>query len=427
MTEIFMIVALIIFIIFSYKKIIWGLAAVIALLPIYLWRTSFLSLPTTFLELLLIALFVVWLLKDRRISKINFSLNQKSYNVLPKKWRYLLVAWLLASVVALTVNPTQAALGLWRAYFLEPMMFFLVFVYTVKSREDVKVIVKSLGLLVLWMLAVSLYQNFSTWNFIPAYNAPNIKRLTGVFSYPNALTLLTTPIAALFFGLWVYSKNKLGEIIYLVVFVAGFVLAALARSDGAIVALIISVVFWLILAEKVRKFGIPLLILAALVAVLVLPINRQVPAIKPNLNPELTLQSSSLDIRLNQWQETANMLGDNFVFGLGIAGYQAGLSNYHQTEWLEIYLYPHNIFLNFWAELGLFGLVVFLLVLISIASLLKSIFDRRSSWAWPLSLMWLTWFVHGLVDVPYFKNDLSILFFIMLGLTIIIEQHKKIK
>ena len=427
MTEIWLFIALTIFIIASYKKIIWGLATIITLLPIYLWRVSLFSLPSTFLELMIISIFLIWLFKDKRITKINFSLNKKAHNVLSPRWRYLLVAWLLASVVALTINPTYAALGLWRAYFLEPMMFFLVFMYSVKSRADIRIIVKALGLLVVWLLVVVLYQNFSSWNFIPAYNSPNIKRLTGVFAYPNALALLTAPIAALFFGLWVYSKNKFREIIYLVIFIAGFVLAVLARSDGAVLALTISVIFWLILAKKVRKFGVPLLIIIALIAAVVLPINKHIPTTKPSLNPELNLQSNSLDIRLNQWQETAGMLQDNFIFGLGIAGYQCGLAAYHQTQWLEIYLYPHNIFLNFWTELGLFGVIVFLLMLMSIACLLKDIFDKHSYWAWPLSMMWLTWFVHGLVDVPYFKNDLSILFFIMLGLTIVIQQHKKIK
>jgi len=188
----------------------------------------------------------------------------------------------------------------------------------------------------------------------------------------------------------------------------------------------LSILLWLILAKKIRKIGIPLVIMT-LIAIVILPTEKIESALTTNINPKLDLQSSSVDIRLNQWQETTDMLQDNLIFGLGIDGYQDGLLAYHQYQWLEIYLYPHNIFLNFWTELGLAGLIVFLLILISIIYLLKRLFANRSVWAWPLSMMWLTWFIHGLVDVPYFKNDLSVLFFIMLGLTLVVQQDKKIK
>ncbi|MBT6691720.1 O-antigen ligase family protein [Candidatus Parcubacteria bacterium] len=421
-----MLIALIAFVISSYKRTIWGVAIIVALLPTYLWRVTLFNLPSTFLELMIISLFVIWLLKGKRITKINFSLSKKAYNVLPVKWRYLLVTWLLVSILALVINFTYTSLGLWRAYWLEPIMFFLVFIYSVKSRQDIINIIKALGVLVIWLLITTMYQNFSDWNFIAAYNPPNIKRLTGVFSYPNALALLVAPITALFFGLWAYSKNKLKEIIYLIAFIAGLILALLSRSDGAILALGLSILLWLILAKKIRKIGIPLVIMT-LIAIVILPTEKIESALTTNINPKLDLQSSSVDIRLNQWQETTDMLQDNLIFGLGIDGYQDGLLAYHQYQWLEIYLYPHNIFLNFWTELGLAGLIVFLLILISIIYLLKRLFANRSVWAWPLSMMWLTWFIHGLVDVPYFKNDLSVLFFIMLGLTLVVQQDKKIK
>ena len=44
---------------------------------------------------------------------------------------------------------------------------------------------------------------------------------------------------------------------------------------------------------------------------------------------------------------------------------------------------------------------------------------RNNKMFYPLALAWLTLLIHGLVDLPYFKNDLSLLFFILLGLTIL--------
>jgi len=57
-----------------------------------------------------------------------------------------------------------------------------------------------------------------------------------------------------------------------------------------------------------------------------------------------------------------------------------------------------------------------------IIKVLYNLFKQKNNLAWPLTLVWLTWFVHGLVDVPYFKNDLSLLFFIFLALTVLAQD-----
>ena len=420
MIDFILIIVLIVFIWLAYHKLLWGLGGIIMLLPSYLWRFDILGLPTTFLELMIVAVFLIWLLKEKKYKQINFSLSANSYNLLPKTFRYLLSLWLLVSLLALLTNYTWANLGLWRVYFLEPAMFFLVFIYTVKDSKDWKLIIDSFIVLLGWLFVVAMYQNLTDWNYIRAYNFPNIKRLTGPFSYPNALSLLSAPLTAFFTGLWIYSKGKIANWPYLVVAVFGITLAIMTVSQGAIVAIALSIFLALIaslasssrrVAKRIRKWGMALIIILALIGVSVI-----LPTI--NFNPTLNLQSSSLDIRFNQWQETGALLADNFLLGTGLGGYQTALTNYHQTAWLEIYLYPHNIFLNFWVELGLLGLVIFMALIIYIIYLLKDIFKSKNDLAWPLTMMWCTWLVHGLVDVPYFKNDLSVLFFIMLAFTL---------
>jgi O-antigen ligase len=415
--NLFFAILLIGFIFLSYRKLLWGVGAVIVLLPAYLWRFDILGLPTTFLELLIVSLFIIWLIKEKKYTKINFSLQKNSNNQVPKILRYLLGLWSLAAILALLTNFSYSSLGLWRAYFLEPLMFFLVFIYTVKDKKDWKVIINSLGLLLAWLFTVAMYQNFTNWNYINAYNFPNVKRLTGPFAYPNALSLITAPLTALFAGLWIYTKDKLLNWHYLILFIFGVSLAIMTVSQGAISAIGFALFLALILAKKIRKIGISIIVLGLISILLVLP--------SIDINPELNLQSSSLDIRLNQWQETSDLLADNFLLGVGLNGYQAALQNYHQTEWLEIYLYPHNIFLNFWTEMGIFGLLVFVSLLVYVVLLLKNLFKNKNNLAWPLAMMWVTWFIHGLVDVPYFKNDLSILFFTMLVFTLVVSKYKK--
>jgi O-antigen ligase len=420
------IIALLVFIFFSYRQTLWGVSLVIVLLPTYLWRLSMFGLPTTFLELIIIALFIIWLVKDKLYKKINLTFQRNLDNRFSPILRWLLILWLLAGVAAVIINPAMSALGLWRAYWLEPIMFLLVFVYSVQSKRDLQIIFKSIALLVTWLLVVAIYQYFTGWNLPAAYDIPNIKRLTTVFSYPNALGLLLAPLSALFFGLWLTVENKLINWWLLAVAIISLLLCWFAKSEGALLGIGFSLFIWLILAKKIRKLGLVIIVFAIIFSFFNNFLISNLSSFKQQLfAPQYDLQATSLEIRSSQWSETWAMLQDNWFWGAGLNNYQAALEPYHQVEWIEIYLYPHNIVLNFWSEIGLVGLFIFILIIFYLILILRKLFLEKNILAWSLTMMWLTWFIHGLVDVPYFKNDLSVLFFIMLGLTLLAEQYRK--
>ena len=81
---------------------------------------------------------------------------------------------------------------------------------------------------------------------------------------------------------------------------------------------------------------------------------------------------------------------------------------------LEIFQYPHNIFLNFWVELGLLGVITLILFGGYVLSLTKKILTSPEALIVFFALMQV--FIHGIVDVPYFKNDLAILTWILLAI-----------
>ncbi|MFN3301860.1 MAG: O-antigen ligase family protein, partial [Patescibacteria group bacterium] len=96
----------------------------------------------------------------------------------------------------------------------------------------------------------------------------------------------------------------------------------------------------------------------------------------------------------------------------------------------ETHPYPHNLFLAIWTELGIFGLIVFLFILFQFFKSglqklkienLKTIKNNNLLIISILSAM-VTILIHGLVDTPYFKNDLSVLFWLIVGL---IMMNKK--
>jgi len=426
MLEILAIICLGGFLLIAKRSVIWALALIILLLPSYLWRLNFLGYPTTFLELMIVVLFVFWLIKQQQRQKINWRLRGIA-NRIANPWRYFLLTWLLISVVALFFNFNLAALGLWRAYFLEPILFLLIFLYSVKNKEDLQIIFYALGSLVVALAGLAILQDFTAWYLPAAYNLPNSKRLTTVFSYPNALSLLVAPITALFTGLWLNNKNKARQLAYLGVVFLGILLLFLAKSEGAILAFGFSLLFYFFFAKIANKKKLALAIILMLVIFLTPAKNYITQTINDILQPNPEQYTSSLAVRGLQWQETASLLQDHWLFGAGIDGYQKMMVNYHQITWLEIFLYPHNVFLNFWVELGLIGLLFFIFLMCYLVRTCYILIKNEHYLAWALSLSWLTWFIHGLVDVPYFKNDLSILFFILLGLTILSVNDFKLQ
>lgn len=409
--------------IFAYvvkKNILWGLSLIIIFLPSYLWRFQILSLPSTFLELMILILFFIWLIYSKPYKK-EFWLTQK----IEKKWFYLSILWLVVSVIAWLYNPTLKSLGLWRAYFLEPLLFFVVLITSLKKEKDYQVIIKSTAILIFWLAIFAVIQNFTGANLPAAYYYPNVKRLTSIFSYPNALSLLTAGISGFLVTYYICSQRKWE---YLTVGILGIFLSWWAVSQGALLAIFFAfILFGAVklykkLKNKKQKY---LFFLVIIFLALIFFNSRLWSDFNQQLfHPVLDLQATSLEIRSSQWQETYALLKDNWFKGAGLNAYQIKLVSYHKTAWLEIFLYPHNVFLNFWVELGLLGLLAFLLILYFIGREIKKLFFEKNNLTWPLLIFWLIWLIQGLADVPYFKNDLSLLFFVFLGLT---AQARNIK
>lgn len=141
----------------------------------------------------------------------------------------------------------------------------------------------------------------------------------------------------------------------------------------------------------------------------------------------------------------------NFLLGVGLSNYPLAVKPFHQegvffdfdkdanfeqklrasaeyraSHWqpVDIYQYPHNIFLNFWTELGLLGMLLFgwlLLKFLYYASLLYS--KTGDFLALGMLASMICVLVHGLVDVPYFKNDLSVLWWLLFAMLATLKLH----
>ena len=95
-----------------------GIFAVLMCLPAYLFRFQIFGLPTTALEALLLGVVLTWLIRQRETLRADFF-------SLPSEWRTALGVLLLAAILGVFVSPDiRAGLGIFKAYYLEPFLFF---------------------------------------------------------------------------------------------------------------------------------------------------------------------------------------------------------------------------------------------------------------------------------------------------------------
>ena len=86
---------------------------------------------------------------------------------------------------------------------------------------------------------------------------------------------------------------------------------------------------------------------------------------------------------------------------------------------------PHNIFLAFWLQAGIVGIIGFIYMIIMLYSRVSIKNYAELHW---LAVSFLTYFlIHGLVDTIYWKNDLALIFWLFAGIAVIFSFSNKVE
>jgi O-antigen ligase len=123
--------------------------------------------------------------------------------------------------------------------------------------------------------------------------------------------------------------------------------------------------------------------------------------------------------RLRLWALTLRILAHRPLLGTGLAGFEPTARPLWSGDGTWI-LYPHDLALDLWAETGLLGLLSFAW-LFATGAVLGWRGWRRLDAGWRalhlgVLLALLAVVVHGAVDNPFFKNDLSLELWTLLAL-----------
>lgn len=439
--------------IFSWRRPDWGIYSIIFALPAYLMRFEVFSVPFTVLEGMVLILFVTWLAKklitttgslrgdsNRRSNPVGSIKDYFASLAMTREIAIPILLFLLAATVSVFVAPQlRDAAGVWKAYFVEPLLFFIVFVNVINTKEKLRNVFWVLGLSLVVPSLLAIYQKI-TGNLIPLefWSASATRRVTSVYGYPNAIGLYFAPIVTIFIG-WLVSffqdKNYRNFFMAGVVVVLGGLSIVFAVSKGAALAVAIGILFYLLFWPGLRKWFAGILIIGIGLTFLV------APQLLSTEGQKTVPGGGSLEIRIEQWQEGLQMLSIRPLLGAGLSGYQQRVAPFHEKDYIEIFMYPHQIILNFWTEIGLLGLIAFIwLVVLFYKRGFSGHFGAKRSGViefrdpiglsaprmiFPIMGGMTTLLIHGLVDVPYFKNDLSMLFWIILSVMVVIHTKRK--
>ncbi len=180
------------------------------------------------------------------------------------------------------------------------------------------------------------------------------------------------------------------------------ILLLLTRSMGAVGGSFVILAFYVLKNSplfKKKNFKIALITASVLLIALIF---------YTKILPTLTTEYSSLDERGEIWKTSAYLLEENFLFGLGFGQfqqyYEENVAQVLGHEPLDYYvLQPHNIFFLFLFQYGILGLLFLTYIIYTV---IKNILEQKNLTAALIAAYFL---LHGLIDTPFFKNDLLIL------------------
>jgi len=147
---------------------------------------------------------------------------------------------------------------------------------------------------------------------------------------------------------------------------------------------------------------------------------------------------SSFHSRLIIWSTAAEIIKDSPLFGIGPGTFQDAYLSY-TGRFSEPYLewavpQPHNIFLAFYLQTGLVGFIGFILILVWFfhpASKYKNnnvqypcLSSKQAIISNILVSLMIYTLIHGLVDTTYWKNDLALMFWILIAIAFACRKNK---
>lgn len=371
----------------------------IFLIPTYLIRFSIFNIPTNLLEILIYSTFISFLFEKPLIG----------WRGLYEKNRIYIFSILLifsGLIISTFINQYyRDGFGIIKGWFFDPLLFSFIMVTTLKNSDIEKIIKTMFFSSVITSLIALQYFLFGKLTYDG--------RLAAFYSSPNYLAMFLAP--SFFIGIYLIKNLKLAIEKFVTLFSFFIILGALylTYSYATWIAIILS----LFLAEFIKRrkkvnWKIPTIFILLLAVIIATQLNN--PKFKNYFS-----ERSSIESRMMIWKSSLKITRDNLFFGIGPGNFQNKYLEYQ--KYFPLYLewavpHPHNLYLAFWLQsgiLGFSGFIIFLFFWTKKTILLLGKQKNSAFLAVSLGIVFYT-LIHGMIDTTYWKNDLSLIFWIII-------------
>jgi O-antigen ligase len=381
---------------------VWGLYLIAAALPSYVVRAHVGPIPTTLLEVIILA----------TCGAYALSLHQhRTYRLQSTPIDIPIALLLVAGLISIAVAYSAlSAAGIYRAYFLEAVAVFYIAVDVLRRPHDVRglliaagagSVIFAIGQLVTFALAI-IHHNVHL-GLPPSF----------IYTSSNSVALFLEPPLVFAAAVALYPPNPRDRY-YALACLAFLVPASAATlSRGLYAAVAVLVVVSVFTARDARqKLVITAVACAGALVLLLVPIVQE----------RLTSTGLSFLGRLVIYDQAWTVISHRPLTGAGLASYvQATAPLRSPKQWPA--LYPHNVWLTFWSETGLLGLLSFataygILLVRGWRAISRATGLARTLLYGAVGTL-VVYLVHGMVDTPFWKNDLAVEFWLVAALLVI--------
>jgi O-antigen ligase/tetratricopeptide (TPR) repeat protein len=190
-------------------------------------------------------------------------------------------------------------------------------------------------------------------------------RAHAAFVNPNSFSgylLLTSPILI---GLYLICKSLAGRVFFLLLITISFAALLASGTGGRWIAIVAAIVvalalFWMFLPAQRKKLLFLFVGLIAVVLIFIIPAGEMGEGI---FLPNIKEISGSTSDRLNIWKSTWGIIKEHPIRGVGFWSFHTIYSKYKNEIYRNVtHPFSHNDYLQLWAELGIVGVGVFLVL-----------------------------------------------------------------
>jgi O-antigen ligase/cytochrome c-type biogenesis protein CcmH/NrfG len=320
------------------------------------------------------------------------------------------------------------------SYFL---IYFLI-VNNLKREEQITSFISCLFILVAIIAVYSILQYYSFDPYLGHLN--HITSTLGLKNWVSDYVAMIFPLLLFFFLIEGVVRKK---VIYHLLLALLWINLMICQTRSIWISFILCLLLGIYLVYKFklfpmfrvnRKWLLSLVIIFILITVIYStenPLNRAPLTVPEKAVSILSLQEPSIKSRFLIWNTTFDMIKDSPILGIGLGAFELNYLKYQANFLRDHPNYvrvnvkageAHNEYLQMGAELGIIGLVLFLLIILlfyrSSLNFIRQINqDRTRLIILGLVLGITSTLIHSLASFPFHVPALGSVFFLLVGLT----------